>query len=1155
MLRDIKKFNLPDTEKDVLKFWKRHRVFERSLEQSKKKKTFRFFEGPPTANGRPGTHHVLSRAFKDIILRYKTMRGFFVLRRAGWDTHGLPVEIEIEKELGLKKKSDIEKFGIEKFNERARQSVWKYKTEWEALTERVGFWLDFHHPYITYESSYIESLWWIFSEINKKGYLKKLRKVIPWCPRCQTPLSNNELAQPGAYKKTQDPSLFVKFRLKSQDGFTRGGRIRNEYVLVWTTTPWTLPANMSIAANPKLIYTKYKIGNDFIWSYSPPPSVQNETITVVEKLAAHKLIGREYEPLFKSSHPTKKKNMFVHHVIAGDFIGTEEGTGFVHIAPAFGEEDFTLYKKAFKNSDDRPEVAMTITENGKMIEGFPGAGKFIKDADNDVVRALQEKKLIYLRTSIEHEYPFCWRCSTPLIYFARLTWFIEMSKLSRELTEANSVINWIPKHIKTGRFGEWLKEARDWSISRERFWGTPLPIWEGENCNHRFIASSFQDLTEHAYNKNTFFLVRHGEADHNVKKQIAAGKETTANASHLTKRGISQIEKLGKEFEHKAIDFIITSPFTRTQETAKILARYTGAKVIIDKGLREVEAGVFNHKKVSEYHAFYKSYKDLNERFTQSPQNGENFQDITARMVKTVSVINRKYNGKRIIVVSHGDPLWLLLAATQAISKDNLYTIPYLNVGMSREIVFPNFPFDTKGDLDWHRPFVDEIVVRCPQCDKKMRRIKEVADAWFDSGAMPFAQWHYPFENKAFIAKKQQFPADYIAEGIDQTRGWFYTLLAISVLLGRGAPYKNVISMGLVLDKEGQKMSKSRGNAVNPWGIVETHGADVLRWYLYTINNPGDPKRFDERELGKVFRRMFMILYNSYLFLNTYKNERAKPIQELDNWILARLHETIEETTKQLDQYLIGDAARKLEEFIGDLSRWYIRRSRKNVSPKVLQTVLIETAKLLAPFTPFFAESLYQSLAFGEQQSVHLTSWTKSDKRLIKKELLRAMEEVRELVSDALALREKAGIRVRQPLASLTIKNQKSKIRNDKELIQLLKDEINVKEVIFDIKAKSKIVLNTVITPELHREGVIRELARMVQKLRQDAGLNFKDTIKLSVGADDVLGEIITEEMTLFKSLTRAKIIYLSHAGKKEKFRLETQFEGKPLVLSLKKTK
>src|SRR3989338_2227389 len=534
MLRNLKQFNLPEIEEKVLKFWKENDIFQKSLNIRKKTRPFRFFEGPPTANGRPGMHHVLARAFKDIICRYKTMRGNFVLRRSGWDTHGLPVEIEVEKELGLKNKQDIEKFGIAEFNERAKMSVWKYKSEWEKLTERAGFWLDFNQAYVTYDNKYIETLWWIFSQFSKKGLLKKLYKIVPWCPRCQTPLSNHELGQPGAYKKTKDPSLYVKFRIQDP-------RSKNkEFLLVWTTTPWTLPANVAVAVNPKLTYTKYKVGNEYLWSHNPPPFLSETTtsksrgsdqgvgVEVVEKISGKKLVGLKYEPLYSShiQHPTSNN---LYEVLAADFVSTEDGTGMVHIAPAFGEDDLQLIKAQNpKSKIQNFEIPVTIDDGGLVTANVPGKGKFIKQADKDILADLEKRGLLYKLGEIEHEYPFCWRCSTPLIYFARDSWFILMSKLRDELIAANQKINWIPAHIKDGRFGEWLRELKDWAISRNRYWGTPLPIWEHmkeEDCKETLVISSLAELNEHAYYKNKIFMARHCEAEHNLNGIIASGPE------------------------------------------------------------------------------------------------------------------------------------------------------------------------------------------------------------------------------------------------------------------------------------------------------------------------------------------------------------------------------------------------------------------------------------------------------------------------------------------------------------------------------------------------------------------------------------------------------------------------------------------------------
>ncbi|MDO8467055.1 MAG: class I tRNA ligase family protein [bacterium] len=1147
MLEGLKEFKLPEIEEKVLKFWKEKKIFEKSLKNREGAKPFRFFEGPPTANGRPGLHHVLARAFKDIVCRYKTMQGFFVGRRAGWDTHGLPVELEVEKKLGIKNKSEIEKFGIAEFNSQAKTSVWTYKSEWEKLTERIGFWLDFEHPYTTYDNSYIESLWWVFSSIAKKGYLKKLYKIVPWCPRCQTPLSSHELGQPGAYKLTKDPSVYVKFKIK-----------KNESLLVWTTTPWTLPANVAVAVNSKLTYTKYKVGDEFVWSYSPPPSPMADEngkqpqVEVVEKISGKKLVGLRYEPLYKLTGD-QQLTTDNHKVIAADFVSTEEGTGLVHIAPAFGEDDLRVAGK--------DAVPVTIDDRGLMNKGLPGAGRFIKQADADIIADLQKRGLLYSHGEIEHEYPFCWRCSTPLIYFARFSWFFETSKLKKEFLEANKKINWTPDHIQEGRFGGWLKDLKDWSISRNRYWGTPIPIWEcAKNEEHRRVIGSLEDLDKNPYTKNNFFMARHCESDHNVTNIVATGGKWKT-ASKLTKKGLEQAEKLGKALAKKKIELIFASPYSRTQQTAKIIAKHTGAKIITDERLTELNTGIFSGRTTEEFFGFFQNKL---EEFTKTPPGGENLTDAKKRMLEALRDINSKYDGKNILIVSHGHPLWAMYGAAQGWTNQQIVDGYYPLVGEYKEVELKNWPFDRNGELDVHRPFIDEVFLKCEECGGKMQRIKDVADVWFDSGAMPFAQWHYPFENKKLLDKGEQFPADYIAEGIDQTRGWFYTLLAVSTLLGKGLSYKNVICLGLLLDKNGQKMSKSKGNVVDPWQIIQKYGSDVVRWYFYTVNPPGEPKRFDELDLGKTLRKIFMLAYNSFVFYSTYGKDKSKPNVVLDQWITSRLHETAEIATAHLDKYAIGDAAKVIEAFVDDLSRWYIRRSRKNVSGKTLKMVLETLAKLMAPFAPFFGEALWQSLTTNDKRqtnSVHLVDWPKSQKlSVVSRKLLESMAEVRHLASLALAEREKAGIKVRQPLNKLNVKSEKLK-NSDKELLAILADEVNVKEVVCNPKLNppsalsgggGEVELDTNITPELREEGIMRDLARMIQGLRGDANYQPKDIVIVSLELPAELMAVVEKRSAQLKSDVKAKSIEFKKAAKFDA-ELTSKIENWPVWVGVRK--
>ena len=1196
MLRNLKEFKPAEIEEKVLKFWKENQIFEKSvaLRQAHGKK-FRFFEGPPTANGRPGIHHIEARSFKDVIPRFKTMRGYFVRRKAGWDTHGLPVEIEIEKELGLKNKQEIEKFGIAEFNEKAKASVWKYQDEWEKLTDRIGFWVDMKDPYITYKPEYVESLWWIFKQIDKRGFLRQSFKIVPFCPRCQTPLSSHEMGQPGVYKKVKDPSVYVKFRiLKPAFAKASGGKQAKtkEFLLVWTTTPWTLPSNIAIAVNPNISYTKYSVKNssgkiEYLWSYNSPPVESSAELEVVEKVSGKKLIGMKYQPLFSAKGGSASggkapwlKNKKFFKVYGADFVGTEEGTGLVHIAPAFGEDDMNLVKKFQKELVG--QIPITIDERGFVQEGLPGARKFAKQADKDIISYLDKKNLLFKQGEIEHEYPFCWRCSTPLLYYARFSWFVEMSRLRDELIKNNEKINWVPEHIKEGRFGEWLKEVRDWAISRDRYWGTPLPIWKCEKCDKIEVIGSLEDLDKKRFLKNRFFFLRHGEADHILTGVIASGPERGKHISKLTKNGVMQAERAAKRLKKERIDVIFSSPYFRTQQTAKIVSKITKSKIVTDERLSELNAGIFNWRLEKEYK---NSFDNKSERFTKAPSSGESLDEVKKRMFQAIIDINGKYQNKNILIVGHGDPLWLLEGAMRGLKNEEILDLDYIKVdGDGREVSLHNWPYNANGELDLHRPYIDRIYLRCNKCKGRMERVTEVADCWFDSGAMPFAQDHYPFAcakqpttdslQLATLEKCIDFPADYISEAIDQTRGWFYTLLAIATVLGLEAPYKNVITLGLVQDKNGQKMSKSKGNVVNPWDMIQKYGSDIIRWYFYTINGPAEPKCFDEADLGKMLRKFIMIIYNSFVFWSTYTNERLRPESVfdlrpkniLDRWILAKLNYVILQTTECLDKYNVGGAAKAIEIFVDDLSRWYIRRSRSRFqkpedsiigkndfeeASKTFYCCLMELSKLIAPFTPFFADALYLSLANNRKLSVHLEDWPKVDEKYIDYSLLERMEEVRRLSSLALAVRAEKGIKLRQPLSALEIKSKKLDA-GDKELLEILKDEVNVKEIRWNMGLEEEAAFDTEITPELHEEGVMRGIARLVQGLRHDANYVPKDRISLFIEAPESLRVVLEKNSELLKKEVGAKILELK---KSEKFdaELNAKIDEDPIWIGVRK--
>jgi isoleucyl-tRNA synthetase len=1153
--------NLQKLEEKVLKFWKKNQIFERSLE--KRKKDFVFYEGPPTANAKPGLHHVLSRVFKDIVCRYKTMTGFRVLRKAGWDTHGLPVELEIEKKIGTKTKKDIEKFGIDKFNALCQKSVWEYKKDWEKLTERIGFWLDLKNPYITYEPEYIESVWFLLKKIWEKGLLYEDLKVSPYCPRCQTILSSHEVAQ--GYKRIKEPAIYVKFRVLNPE-------YQNHSLLVWTTTPWTLPGNVAIAVNPNFDYIFLeKEGEVLILAKERKKSLNIEG-KILREVKGKDLIGLRYQPVFDFYQPDFDKER-VWEILGGDFVSLEEGTGLVHIAPAFGEEDMELIK--FQNSNSKSQkkfpVILNVDEEGKFkLEVKKFAGLFVKDADPLIIHDLKERGLLFKEELYEHDYPFCWRCKTPLLYYAKKSWFIRMTAVKNDLIKNNKKINWIPAHLKEGRFGEWLKEVKDWALSRERYWGTPLPIWKCQSCGHQEVIGSKEDLIKQKFSKNRYLILRHGESEMNVKDILISTLPEKVPCT-LTEKGKEQILKVAKKLKKEKIDLIISSDLLRTKQTAEIVAKEIGAKIIFDKKLRDIKFGIFEGKSLREYHSFWKSY---NERFIKSPPGGENYNQVKARMYNFLKSIDKKYTDKTILIISHQRPLAMLEGALKGYSIEEFrekIEPNQMETGELREIEFKLLPHDKKGNLNFHKPYIDEVKFFCPKCQGEMKRVPEVIDCWFDSGSMPFAQYHWPFSEiphyKFQIQKLKPpklFPADYIAEGIDQTRGWFYTLLAISTLMGFGPAYKNVISLGHVLDEKGEKMSKSRGNVVDPWYIIKKYGAEATRWYFFTINQPGDSKLFSEKDIIETFRKFILTFWNCYVFFETYgikketKSTKSKNI--LDKWIVSRTGTLVKELNKCLDNYEITRATRLIEKFvIEDLSLWYIRRSRKRFqrpendkelkeASQTLKFVLLNLSKILSPFLPFLSEFVYQriqNLNFKSPISVHLENYPKVEDKVIDKKLERKMEKVREIVSLALTERQKAKIKVRQPLKELQI--NASWLKKEPELIELIKEEVNVKNITFG----NELRLDITITPELKEEGILREVIRHIQEMRKEARLTPKDKIIVGYFGDSEILEILEKNKEIF--VKEAKILEVEKKEREFDLKREIKVDNKKLILTIKR--
>jgi isoleucyl-tRNA synthetase len=1138
--------NFPELEKKTLRLWKDNGTFEESVLRRKKAPDFVFYEGPPTANGKPGIHHVLSRVFKDVVCRYKTMQGFRVLRKAGWDTHGLPVELEVEKKLGLKNKKDIEKYGITKFNRLCRQSVWNYLQDWEKLTERVAFWLDMKKPYITYENGYMETVWWIIKQLHQKGFLYQGYRAVPYCPRCGTVLSSHEVAQ--GYKTTKDPAIYVKLKIK--DSEFNGP---NSYLLVWTTTPWTLPGNVAVAVNFDIVYVVARVNGEKLILAKERLSVLEQRYEVLKEFKGKELLGLQYEPLYKFSKPDKKSWF----VVSGKFVSTEEGTGLVHIAPAFGEEDMAVGRE-----NDLP-ILLNVDEEGKFKKEVKDwQGLFVKEADTLIINELKKRGLLFKEEAYEHEYPFCWRCGSPLLYYAKQSWFINMQGVKKDLLANNRKINWVPSHLKEGRFGEWLREVKDWAFSRERYWGTPLPVWKCEKCGRIEVVGSKKDLVNQAFSTNKYFILRHGHSLRNAKNIISSWPEKFH--SPLTKKGEKEVEKTAKKL--KKIDLIFSSDLLRTKQTAQIVSRETGAKIIFDKRIRELDMGELNGKPVKEAGRFWDKEQKLSKvdyylkRFEVKAPGGENWLDAKKRMYGFLKEINEKYQKKNIVIISHELPLTMLEGAVKGLNRKETIESrekSQVKTGECRKLDFKILPYDEKQELDLHRPFIDQVKFYCPSCGENlMARSPEVVDCWFDSGSMPFAQYHFPF------GEKIQFPADFISEAIDQTRGWFYTLLAISTLLGKGLCYKNVISLGHVLDEKGEKMSKSKGNIVDPWYIVEKYGADAVRWYFYTVNQPGEPKLFSEKDVDLALKKFILTFWNSFQFFQTYKGDvpcKKKNVKAqfktgnlLDEWIISRLNETIREVTDKLDGYDVTGAARAIENFIiNDLSLWYIRRSRKRFAEaeNTLRFVLSTLSKLTAPFIPFLSEEIYKetkSRGSKTKNSVHLEDWPKADKKLINKKLSQGMERVRGIVALSLAERAKAGIKVRQPLQKLEVPQ-----KMDKKLLDLIKEEVNVKQIVFGKRLR----LDTEITPELKEEGQLREIIRNIQEMRKKAELKPKDEISVRYSGSGILNEIIIKNKSFI--LKEAKIKKLISGEKMESDRFDAEKEvvldNQNLWLAIKK--
>ncbi len=1166
-----KKKSLPELEEEIVKFWEDNKIFEKSVLQRKGKKRFVFYDGPPFATGLPHYGHILSSTVKDVVPRYWAMKGYYVPRRWGWDCHGLPIENIVEEELNLSGRKSIEKFGIQKFNEAARSKVLTYVNEWRKTVRRMGRFVDFENSYATMDLTYMESIWRAFKTLYEKKLIYKDSRTALFCPRCETALSNFEIAMDNSYREQEDDSVYVKFELAEVPG---------EYFLIWTTTPWTLPGNAGIAVHPDIEYTKYRIRDAILWAAVAPPHEAGEIPEVLGKAKGSGLVGKRYKPFFNL---TSDENAY--RVVAAEFVSTEEGTGLVHIAPAFGEEDFRLGKK------EKLPMIETLDNTGHFGDSYQELsflkGKTAAGANPALIECLKEKGILWKVQKITHRYPICWRCSAPLIYKVEPAWFLNIQKIKKRMLALNQKIDWHPKHLKDGRFGNGLETAPDWNLSRSRFWGTPIPIWECAWCKKIRVVGSRDEFAKRAKPaKNRYILMRHGESETNVKGIISYDQ----NAHYpLTLRGRKQVERASRLLKKKKIDVIVSSDVLRTKETAQIVGDAFGLGIQYDPRFREVNTGMLEGQPTGGYNKLFSSSK---EKFTKSLPGIETLSDVRTRVLDGLRDLEKKYQGKTVLIVSHEYPLWMLSAGAYGLSNDEALRLKekgadFIGFAELQDLRIRDIPRNETGEADFHLPYVDEVALHC-SCGSDLRRIKDVFDCWVESGSMPYAEKHYPFENRKLF--EENFPADFIAEYIAQTRGWFYTLHVLSSALFGKPAFMHAVTTGTILSEKGEKLSKSKKNFPDPWILFSKYGVDAIRYYLMSSSVMiADNINFSERDVDEVYKKYSLISWNVLQFYKLYEYRLSaprlrgqeagltgkskapqKPTHALDRWILSRLHSTIARVTDAYDRYEIIDASRPLLDFVQDLSLWYVRRSRERVkadSPDAisalttLERVLYDYARIIAPVTPFLAEIIYQEIRVKKKLSVHLEDWPKTEKKLIDAKLEKDMEVVRSIVSEALRLRAEAGIKVRQPLASLQIRSasrrtkslpasatpkalQAGEIRNQKALIELIKEEVNVKNVTFG----GELELDTAITPELREEGFIRELIRNIQEMRKDAGLKPRDRVALRFSGEKNTETLLSRWDKIFLTGTNAESVAF---GKGKKFLAEKEIKVENFTLRI----
>jgi len=1146
-------------EEKILEFWRENKTFEKSLKKDSPKGHYVFYDGPPFATGQIHYGHILGSTAKDAIGRYQTMRGYFVPRKWGWDCHGLPIENIVEKELNIAGHNEIERYGIDKFVEYARSKVLQYDADWRRGIERMGRWVDFDGGYKTMDNTFIESVWWALSELNKKNLIYEGVRVLAYCARCETPIANSEIAMDNSYKDIPDISVYVKFELEDEP---------NTFLLAWTTTPWTLPGNTAIAVNKDIEYVKIEHqGAHYILAKDTVAKViKNFDGTTPPSFKGIELVGKKYKPVFPYYENTEIPNKEnIYKVWSADFVTTEKGTGIAHEAPAFGEDDMNLAKE-----NNIPWI-IHVDETGRFkpeVTDFAGLKVKPKDtaedkdahlrSDIEVIKYLQKTGSYFDKEKIIHSYPHCMRCDTPIIYYAIPAWFVNIQKNKKDILRNAESMNWIPGHLKEGRFKNIMESAPDWNISRNRYWASPLPIWKCAVCERIKFVSSLQDIKENGKkSSNKYFVMRHGESVKNVKN---ISNSTNTNPSPLTSLGIDAAKTTAQNFVGAKLDYIFVSPLLRAQETAKIVSEISNVStenIITDDRLTEIATGDFDGKSVADYGKFFSSVED---RFARAPKGGETLSEVKNRVGDFIYDVDMRYAGKNILVITHEDVVWMLEAAASGLDVKQIAgdkATQGINMAESRILSFSRLPRNKNYELDLHRPYIDVIELAC-ECGGDMVRIPEVLDCWFESGSMPFAQDHYPFENPNW--KKNNFPAGFVAEYIAQTRTWFYYSHIVSSLLFDHAPYKNVVTTGTLRAEDGHKMSKSKHNYPDPWIFIDKYGVDALR--LYLMSSPlmkGEDANFSEKLVQEISSKIIGRLFNTLVFYELYRDslleqQTGEPNVSniLNKWILARLHQVAHEITLGMEAYDMALATRPIELFIEDLSTWYLRRSRERIkegdkeAKQTLYFILKTTATFIAPFAPFAAEDMWQRLKNKEDEvSVHLENWPHEEKaeglfgkilntlsggktRNIDSPVITNMVVARNIVTLGLEARQKAGIKVRQPLGVLKVKNYTL----DAEYTEILKDELNVKEIIGDDALLNEVELDTIISPELKEEGDYRELVRALQDMRKKLGLTPSESITLTVNTSEEGKSLIRKfEADLKKTVLVSELNFTGNDG------------------------